>query len=46
MDEKVGKCTRCGITIFCRSGFLNGVIYKEGVLLCFPCLEEHSQDQK
>ncbi len=43
MKEKVGKCSHCGRTIFCISGFLNGVIHKEGVLICFPCVENHSQ---
>ncbi|WP_216830588.1 hypothetical protein [Alkalihalobacterium elongatum] len=39
MDEKVGTCSRCSKTIYCKSGFLNGTILKEGKLICFQSEE-------
>jgi hypothetical protein len=43
MQEEVGRCTKCGKTIFCLDGFLNGVIDANGQLECFPCSEEEER---
>lgn len=46
MDEKVGTCSRCSKTIYCKSGFLNGTILKGGILICFQCQENKIGDNK
>ncbi|MFC6603086.1 hypothetical protein ACFQDF_18690 [Ectobacillus funiculus] len=35
MKELVGTCKCCKKNIYCMAGFLNGVILKQGELLCF-----------
>ncbi|MGI8316668.1 hypothetical protein [Halobacillus mangrovi] len=37
MVELVGTCTRCGSEIYCRDGFLDGVIKEDQSLVCFNC---------
>ncbi|MDQ8736261.1 GNAT family N-acetyltransferase [Paenibacillus sp. LHD-38] len=38
--ELVGHCRKCGIEIFCKDGFLDGVISAENELFCFKCAED------
>lgn len=38
MRELVGYCEKCGKSVYCEDGFLNGV-HEKGVLFCFPCAE-------
>ncbi|WP_198162713.1 hypothetical protein [Halobacillus mangrovi] len=37
MVEWVGTCSRCGRGIYCRDGFLDGVIEEDQSLVCFNC---------
>lgn len=39
MHELVGACTMCGKAIYCREGFLDGVVLEDKSLVCFECLE-------
>ncbi|MDU0200420.1 MULTISPECIES: hypothetical protein [Paenibacillus] len=39
MHELVGTCNLCGKPIYCREGFLDGVILEDKSLVCFECLE-------
>ncbi len=40
MEEFVGTCTYCGKDIYCKDGFLNGVLDEEQMVLCYDCAEE------
>ncbi|MBP1964407.1 alpha-D-ribose 1-methylphosphonate 5-phosphate C-P lyase [Paenibacillus aceris] len=40
MQEFVGTCKTCGKQIFCREGFLDGVVLEDKSLICFACLEQ------
>ncbi|WP_419881162.1 hypothetical protein ACN6MY_16465 [Peribacillus sp. B-H-3] len=46
MIEFIGLCTRCGEKIFCRNGFLDGILFNKN-LICFSCaeLEEENEDE-
>lgn len=39
MHEHVGTCTSCGKPIYCKEGFLDGVVLEDKSLVCFECLE-------
>ncbi|MCC2687187.1 MAG: hypothetical protein K0R75_4086 [Paenibacillaceae bacterium] len=40
--EWVGKCTVCTKDVYCRDGFLDGVVAGHpGVLYCHDCYEKH-----
>lgn len=43
MREVVGTCIRCGKTVYCADGFLDGV-YDEKDLYCHPCWEEMNNE--
>lgn len=45
MKERVGNCQSCGDPVYCLSGFLNGVVSRDGRLRCFSCEEKH-KDKK
>jgi hypothetical protein len=40
MEEMVGICTWCEKEIFCRGGFLEGLIFGDQQLLCLQCKDE------
>ncbi|MCR2804103.1 hypothetical protein [Paenibacillus soyae] len=40
MQEKVGNCAECGGDVYCRGGFLQGVVQEDGTLICFSCMDE------
>jgi hypothetical protein len=40
MQEEVGRCIKCGKTIFCLDGFLNGVVGTNGQITCFSCTQK------
>ncbi|CDQ41592.1 MULTISPECIES: hypothetical protein [Virgibacillus] len=42
--EYIGKCDLCGDKIYCRSGFLDGIIQSNHKLICFSCQEEKIDD--
>ncbi|MCY9662171.1 hypothetical protein P5G65_17410 [Paenibacillus chondroitinus] len=39
MHELVGTCAKCSKPIYCREGFLDGVVLEDKSLVCFECLE-------
>jgi len=39
MIERVGECSCCGKPVYCRDGFLDGVIAGDGKLYCQDCRE-------
>ncbi|WP_179134505.1 hypothetical protein [Oceanobacillus timonensis] len=43
MKEYIGTCVKCGKTIYCKDGFLDGV-HDQGNLYCFTCSEEPQQE--
>lgn len=45
MKELVGKCTSCQKDVYCRDGFLDGVLNDNGCLLCFHCATKESGSQ-
>lgn len=40
MTESVGSCNVCGKELFCRDGFLDGVVGERKELYCFDCAEK------
>ncbi|WP_270180944.1 hypothetical protein [Alkalihalobacillus sp. CinArs1] len=46
MNERVGTCTECGKELFCRDGFLDGVVGEDKELYCFDCAEDVSVRDK
>ncbi|MFG6147032.1 hypothetical protein [Halobacillus sp. B23F22_1] len=43
MIELVGTCADCGKAVYCKDGFLDGVIDENQHLLCNRCVENESQ---
>jgi len=39
--ELVGTCVKCGTNVYCRDGFLDGVV-DDGTLYCHSCWERKS----
>jgi len=37
MKELVGQCRVCGKDVYCRDGFLDGVVQENSFVLCFEC---------
>ncbi|WP_256521831.1 hypothetical protein [Halobacillus sp. A5] len=42
MFELVGTCSVCGKAVYCRDGFLDGIIDEEQMLKCNECEEKES----
>lgn len=38
--EVVGQCVRCKKTVYCRDGFLDGVVSAAKDLYCHACYDE------
>ncbi len=43
-SELVGNCTKCNANIYCRDGFLDGVVDDSKNLYCHSCFAEQSKD--
>lgn len=37
MQELIGPCRQCGKPVYCRDGFLDGVVLEDGSASCFAC---------
>ena len=37
MKELIGHCAACSKEVYCKGGFLDGVIQEDKSLLCFTC---------
>ncbi len=50
MQEFVGHCAKCRKQIFCRDGFLDGIVLEDKSLVCFDCADEerdsHTKESK
>jgi hypothetical protein len=46
MKEPVGSCRRCGKTVYCDNGFLEGVVLNEGGVICLECDEKERTQSK
>ena len=46
MEELVGSCRICGASIYCKEGFLNGIVNEDKTLVCFECAEEEADGGK
>ena len=44
MEELVGVCKHCGKQVYCRDGFLDGIVMPDKTVLCFDCEEESGKD--
>ncbi|MNY63064.1 hypothetical protein D3C86_1999770 [compost metagenome] len=42
MEELIGHCRKCEKPVYCKMGFLDGVVQADKSLLCFNCSEEES----
>lgn len=43
--EVVGVCTSCQKTVYCRDGFLDGVVSDDKKLYCHSCFEKAEQNK-
>lgn len=44
MQELVGQCKECKKQIFCKDGFINGIVLEDKSLICFDCFnKDHGQ---
>ncbi len=41
--EWIGSCCSCGKAVYCRDGFLDGVLDDEQRLFCHSCYAEHEE---
>jgi len=44
MEELVGTCSQCGKQVYCRDGFLDGIVMSDKTVLCFDCEEENRKE--
>ncbi|WP_248929506.1 hypothetical protein [Paenibacillus hamazuiensis] len=44
MQELVGYCAQCGTEVYCRGGFLEGSMGKDGKLICIACGNQEDQE--
>jgi hypothetical protein len=44
MQELVGHCKECGKEIYCRDGFLDGIVLEDKSLICFDCNDAEKED--
>ncbi|EKE31127.1 MULTISPECIES: hypothetical protein [Salimicrobium] len=40
MEEFVGYCASCGKEVYCKDGFLDGIVTEDKQLYCFTCGED------
>ncbi|WP_167355937.1 hypothetical protein [Paenibacillus oryzisoli] len=45
MEELIGHCRICEKPIYCRMGFLDGVVQSDQTLLCFDCSAAVHEEQ-
>lgn len=43
MQELVGQCSECGKPIYCKMGFLDGIVQDDKSILCFECLGDEGE---
>lgn len=45
MKELVGHCIHCSKSVYCRDGFLEGVVNQDGRPVCFSCHEKNLDEK-
>lgn len=45
MEELIGLCRTCEKPIYCKMGFLDGVVQPDKSLLCFDCSSEVQEEK-
>ncbi|SFT07345.1 hypothetical protein SAMN05428962_4173 [Paenibacillus sp. BC26] len=45
MQELVGQCEQCKKDIFCKDGFLQGLILDDGKLVCLDCSNREEKER-
>jgi hypothetical protein len=45
VKELIGVCIECKKEIYCLDGFLDGIISRNGQLICFPCHKKLSSKE-
>jgi hypothetical protein len=40
VQELVGHCKECNIPIYCKDGFLDGIVLEDNSLHCFDCYDK------
>lgn len=40
MEELIGHCRACEKPIYCKMGFLDGIVQEDKTLVCFDCSDE------
>jgi hypothetical protein len=45
MQEFVGHCKVCSKEIYCKDGFLDGIILQDKSLVCFDCTNEEKEEE-
>jgi hypothetical protein len=46
MQEFVGHCKVCSKEIYCKDGFLDGIILQDKSLVCFDCTNEEKEEEQ
>jgi len=46
VQEPVGHCSKCGTSIYCKDGFLDGVVNEDQTLVCFDCRDERAENER
>ncbi|WP_165452779.1 hypothetical protein [Paenibacillus thalictri] len=44
MADLVGVCRRCGTEVYCRGGFLEGIVAEGGGVICLNCAEREPNE--
>lgn len=45
MEEFIGHCRICKKPIYCKMGFLDGVVQADKSLVCFDCSDEGLEEE-
>ncbi|TDQ40750.1 hypothetical protein EV213_10596 [Aureibacillus halotolerans] len=43
--EQIGPCARCGRTVYCNGGIVEGTLLENRTLLCVTCTIEAKSEQ-
>ncbi|MGG1555276.1 hypothetical protein [Paenibacillus ferrarius] len=46
MIELVGICEKCKRPVYCRDGFIDGIVQPDKTVICFACSEDGADEGK
>ncbi|MGG1517150.1 hypothetical protein ABE504_17195 [Paenibacillus oryzisoli] len=48
MIELVGTCEKCKRPVYCRDGFIDGIVQSDKTVICFACSDDEveKKDEK